>query len=360
MNHADPQSTGRSSSSVFIKGLIEKKLTGNQFYISSGLIEDKDSLVYLHSSLPNGGVIAFTKSGVVIWENKEVGPSETVPLISSDGSIYCWGEDIFKLDKKGKVIWKFTTDDYSGNAGLAIGYDKTLYFLLNHTLYALDKNGNLLWKLFNNGFADNTRINISFSPDGKTIYLPGIDYTLYAVDLLNRQVKWKFGIGGCTWNLVDSKGNVYVTCAKDSTDNSEFGLFCLAESGKIKWIAKHSAYSKYGNYLIASSSKPTIDKFGNIYIASDTLYSFNYSGTLNWKRYLEGHVNTSLISNAQSLIYLISSSQSGFQLQGYDRIGVRWVYLDFQGEGGSTASLSLSNDELFIPLLERNILYIIK
>ncbi len=82
--------------------------------------------------------------------------------------------------------------------------------------------------------------------------------------------------------MVDSDGNIYLSTTI-SGYNSKPALFCIESNGNVKWFYPHN------NNLDSEvrMNVPTIDKYGNIYYALDTIYSINYNGILNWKRKLD-------------------------------------------------------------------------
>jgi outer membrane protein assembly factor BamB len=82
---------------------------------------------------------------------------------------------------------------------------------------------------------------------------------------------------------VDNKGCIYFFSLTDSTNlagRKLSSLYSLNPDGSVRW--KHNGFtSKYSGGLY--ENELTIDWDGNIYAATDTLFSYTNDGTLRWK-----------------------------------------------------------------------------
>lgn len=101
----------------------------------------------------------------------------------------------------------------------------------------------------------------------KAIYVTTASGKLYALDF-NGKEKWQFEINSpCyTTPAVNNKDAIFFGC-----DNAT--LYCVSQKGNLIW------QYKTGDEI---SGSPVIDKEGNVYIASDAVYSFNQKGKLKW------------------------------------------------------------------------------
>jgi outer membrane protein assembly factor BamB len=166
-------------------------------------------------------------------------------------------------------------------------------------LYAISEDGALVWKIENESFGYGIHVNMAFSPDGSTVYLPGAHSSITAFDLTTKTVKWTFGTSYMdNGPMIDSQGNIYVLTGETGALTGT--LYSLDHNGNIRWSFEHSSISGYYNML-----DPTIDKEGNIYLATDTLYALDYSGKLRWKLGLNNRINyTPLVCDKMGTVYL--------------------------------------------------------
>ncbi|MFC2085310.1 PQQ-binding-like beta-propeller repeat protein [Bacteroidota bacterium] len=346
MDHHDPQSTGRSQYSGPVNGQILNEFS--TYYGSSnsqcGIMLDHDPNIYV----TNG---AGTEVGLLIIRNNtspellfNAGSSHyenyTTPLLRSDSTIvFTYSRQyIYAITLDGTLIWEFNVGKRKilNLATLPIDIVGNIYFTtLEAELYCLSSEGELKWiykdeKIFNSL----SRIhNLSFSPDGKFLYLPGKQESLLAFNIYDREIKWMYG----TLNLrqgavVDSYGRVYLFMERGNV-NCE--LVCLNENGQVIW----KFYTPLGRI---SDNTPAIDKYGNICIATDTLYSVNYSGLLNWKQSMEGFCEAPIIidGNSNVLVSTRLHGNGGINIYSFSQHGeLNWKihYDTFEMIGGSPA-----------------------
>ena len=294
MDYHDPQNTGRSQYPGPKIGMIDWVL--DSLYIDCSIAIGKDSTIYLATG--NGsisskapGLYAIKPNGEIKWvfnfPNQYI-RSFSTPLIASDGTIYCsvnGPQKFYAINTDGTLKWFEDNINLKMN-GINIGLDGTLYFIQSGgILTALSKNGEILWTYSEPNFYGGDFSSLTFSSDGKTLYL----YTftpnarMIAFDIENRNIKWGFGSDITGPPVVDNDGNLYLIANVDTLYNGDTAVYSLTKNGKIVWsypINSAVAHLFYSN--------PIIDKLGNIYCGYDTLYSFDYSGNLRWKKDLCG------------------------------------------------------------------------
>jgi large repetitive protein len=316
--NADMQRTGRSKYIGPQQGTIYLTVPTHQ--IQTGIVFGSDSVFYFGTSargMDTTKLVAAKIDGTILWSlNLEASETTSTPIIDDNGTIYIANgsfKKIFAVNPNGTIKWTYKAERDVWNRGMGIGKDGTIYAIENgSTLIALSREGNLLWKYQDVRFAWGTAVNISFSPDGNTLYIngggdPSDPISLIAFDLQSKLIKWTFGQKPLlNAPMVDSKGNIYVL-VQDNLQNPRLGNFyCIDPDGNIKWQFSHSGQM----YL---STDPAIDKEGNIYFAMDTLYSLSYSGELRWKLYLNGYSNLApLICDAQGTVYMAVAGQTYF------------------------------------------------
>ena len=240
MFRGDPQNTGRSKGIGPNLGIIEWSI--DTFYVKSGVAFGPDSTLYFISGDPPG-LVALHLDGTVKWIfpiDKNAGYDPLGPVVDSDGSIYITSpreKKVYAINSNGTLKWAVeniinTMDEI----GMNIGLDGTIYFIgaINRSnIYAIDKQGFVKWTFIHGDLSD----GMSFSPDGKTLYISGVkERAVYSLDIETQTINWEFGTdiqtGVYHSPLVDSEGNIYVI----SKDDSENGvLYSLSNEGEIRW-----------------------------------------------------------------------------------------------------------------------------
>ena len=234
MYRGDPQCTGRSKGFGPQAGVIE--WTIDTMNVSTGVAIGTDSTLYFgvtgYAGKIYSALVAVNQDGSIKWQY-ELSPYNTwlsSPIISSENIIYISdhrGEKFHAVQSNGLPQWEVDLESRISQTGINIGKDGTIYVvgLTNQvwTLYAISKSGHILWSIGNIDIAGDEINGMSFSADGKTLYIPG-DYdgpAITAVDIETRSVEWEFGGGRLTLSgapLVDSEGNIYVI-SSDEEDN---------------------------------------------------------------------------------------------------------------------------------------------
>ena len=282
MDHHDPQNTGRSQYGGPKIGEIEWSL--DSIFIVNSISVGADSSIYVSTAL---GLYALKPDGQTKWFFEFPnggGISYSTPLVAADGTIYCSSNGItqnfYAVNANGTLKWQVNDINLKMNA-INIGLDGTLYFIQSGgILTALSKYGKILWTYSDSRFYGGDNSGLSISPDGKTLYL--FTYMeegwLAAFDIESRTIKWNFGDAISGHPAVDNDGNVYLVANVDSIYQGITAIYSLTESGKIRWSFPMFSAISYLYY-----SNPIIDEYGNIYCGFDTLFAFEFSGSLKWK-----------------------------------------------------------------------------
>jgi len=368
MFRGNPQYTGRSKFPGPKTGNIEWDY--DTVYIETGAIIGPDKSIFFQTSGPmglKGGLYKLNQSGDLQWvyEIKEIAAG-TTPLILADSTIivstYIGGK-IIALTYDGEEKWIFDTGTYVTSRGMNVGLDGTIYFIdSTKTLFALSNKGNLKWnlKIENVSFGWGGNPSTAFSPDGKILYITGAKKAIYAIDVNQRAIIWSYGnSSNIASPLVDSKGNIYLYGMPDS----EFlYLTKLNPSGVVVW--KYSVKYDGHSYFL----EPTMDYNGNIYfgMGTDSLFSVNYEGKLNWKiELLEtfgAKISSPLTCDAQNNIYVPIRKFSPlfqFKVLAFKSDGVLLWQTDWLlGESGD--SPALGNGSLYFPTYRFFDIYSIK
>jgi len=342
----DPQNTGRSIYSGPKAGVLNWEIDSS-FYLNSELIlDDKDNL-YVVSSVDDIALYKFNPDGLVEWWTKYSWSRKvaTTPLITSLGNIIVADNGkIFSISESGDENWNFNAENSLFVTGMNIDKEGNIYFTDDKgTLYSLDQNGNLNWTYTDNRFYSNEGDGIAFSPDGKTLYMPGWDISLFAFDIIERKIKWSVDKGSVRSSpMIDSQGNIYIIARPEENDTLIF--YSLASNGNEKFSYKFT--NKWGEYW---KIDPTIDKNGNLFFAGDSLYSLNHSGSLRWKLGLPDFNSSPLVNDKDGNIYLITNNHTVLSINnnGY----INWTFqFDIEGSPGYSTIIG-SNNILYMNVL---------
>ncbi len=275
----------------------------------SGIVIGTDSNIYFNAQ-HTGMLYSMSDDGILNWKTKITDSDSSnlseilmTPIIDNEGTIYAGlfqEKKLIAIDKTGEIKWELNTGEITLIAN-NIGLDELIYYLdSSGKLGAVNRRGELVWSLQLSNLTGSQQI--SFSPDGNTLYVNGGNPSITAVDIVNRKVKWSYGNTRAYTSVVDSYGNVY-SIIKRENENKISDLICLSSEGIINW-----SYPLY-NWVSSGYQDPTIDKLGNIYCASDTLYSISYKGELNWKKSL-GNFNFSSSILCDGLDNIIITGQN--------------------------------------------------
>ena len=319
MSHHDPQNTGRSKLLGPSLGVISWEFD-EAYKMFNSVVVSADSIAYILIPPADGGLFAFNPDGTI----KSSFNLETVT-----------GSKTFAIDKEGYFYY---IDEHS-------------------TLYVIDQQGNIQWTLQDDRFYTNPAY-ISFSPDGNTIYVLSRSDMFLAVDINTKQIRWTFKndvlpdesvtrpVDGV---VVDSYGNIYLL-VKINNDVGE--LFVLKPDGEIKWRYKFNTQA-----INVNGNVPTIDKLGNIYCATDSVYSFDFDGNLRWKIGLDNISDCPLICDDNGSVYV---GTMGISMMGFDTDGNQlWKIDDNQNQVGGSPAIGF-NEIMYFPTWSSDKFYGIK
>lgn len=318
----DPQFTGRS----LYKGPQSASVAWTvdmPYGIFSGPVIGADKNLYFGSYYYLADFFySFNQNGQVNW-NYETGgnrAAESGILIDSSNTIYFGSRDgyLYAINQDGSLKWKYYTSafvtensipniDLMGNI-----YITTFIFTPGEPdrgeLISIKPDGVLNWKvMYDNGFAFKSPV---ISPDGSTIYIPGVDSNLFALNL-DGSIKWKFSSGEIMKApMIDSNGNIYFI----PREIPQY-FYSLSPDGNIRWQYFIQELGPLDFYSI-----PTIDSEGNLYaIVLDTtcceynrmLLSLNYNGSFRWKYTLDDYESDDfwqpLICDSEGTVYFGST-----------------------------------------------------
>jgi hypothetical protein len=295
MSKHDPQSTGRSMEFGPEAGIIDWSI--EPYWLETGVSIGPEATMYF----AYGSLFAYSLAGNEKWNLELNHFTNSTPIIAADGTIYTTaGEKLVAISTEQTIKWEY---EVSGNIGwmINIGKDGIIYIIdQSSTLHAVSLSGELIWQFTDSRFTGNNFSGISFSPDGLTLYIPGSMSSVLAVDVQNQVTKWEFGEKRMYNSpVVDADGNLYILPTYDERGSEKGQFYSVKKDGELRWIFEFDYEAS-----IFHANSPTIDIFGNIYFATDTLYSLDYSGNLNWKAGLEGFSDCPLVCDDNSNIYV--------------------------------------------------------
>lgn len=359
MNHHDPQNTGRSKFNGPVFGILDTVISTPELH--SGFACSNDSFLYFTGSSPLGGLMSSTLNGTINWRSYAVGWSYTAPIIAKDGTIYyLGGSGLAALNSEGSVKWIYNINSTQTLKLFTIDKNGNLYFFdgSEHSIKSIDKNGNLVWTFTDPRFnyLANLQLgnNFAFSPDGKILYVNAVPNKLLAIDISNSFVKWEFekiianiSSGSIIGPLIDSNGSVYLNYQEN--DGTIF-FTQLNESGAQNWKIK---------LYRPLDEQPTIDKNGNIYFATDTLYCSDYFGNLKWKKALGTFLASNLVCDKNGNIFVCLHNPT-LKVLCFDSKGNEKWSLEAPLYGTINSSPAIINEKLFLSANNYTNFYIIK
>ncbi|MEA3312617.1 MAG: PQQ-binding-like beta-propeller repeat protein [candidate division WOR-3 bacterium] len=227
---------------------------------------------------------------------------ETLPVIGSDGTLYCACEDstFCAFTPTLREKWTYKVEEGNSFSSAAIGSDGTIYFSVegyNKSLYALTPQGDLKWK----------REGLFGSPaigSNGTIYL----YGGYGVKALNPD-------GSEKWRLEDVAEQIAI--GSDGTIYASYGSYVNAISNDGILLGQFHPDDEYRRF-----NYPMVGSDDVIYIgASDGyLYALNPDCSLRWKCYIGEEIDgspaiaddgTIYCATQDGNLYAITSSSRG-------------------------------------------------
>lgn len=257
---------------------------------------------------------AYNPDSTKLWEYETPNayPSKFAPVISSDSTVYVMSNDgnLYALNFSGTLKWTYFLEQ---TATTEISLDKKgyLYIYANGKLQVIKPDGSLyLSKEFPNFDSD-----ISFSPDGETIYFTveishsPSEYHFIAADLQGN-IKWEIPGINSDWirPAVDNNGNIYIF-----TRSTGVYLTSLTSSGEERWRYPVNPMGDVspsididGNIICSGFADPNSNKY--------SLFSISPGGSLNWKYLLDYNDEPGgIITDAKGNIFFGSTMGTYFQ-----------------------------------------------
>lgn len=150
-----------------------------------------------------GEVVAFASGfGKIRWR-REIGPSESSPVVA-DGRVYVgdWTGRVYALDQRtGETLWAFRTGDRIKGA-VTISGNRLYVGSYDHHVYALDaRNGKLIWRagaqerLFNRG----TFYSTPAAAYGR-VYVGSTDGKVYSFGATSGLLRWTHSTDGFVYS----------------------------------------------------------------------------------------------------------------------------------------------------------------
>jgi len=289
------QRTGRSKHTVNLSGVVT---IVEGYWLESSLVVDKEDNIVFPIANPISALIKLNKNlitdSLAIFE--KISEIHTTPVILDSNNILVGTgrNELIKITNTGNVIWSFQAGTKIFNSGIAVGLNGDMYFIdADGILYALGKNGELKWKIQGYNFSGLSSQAIALSPNSEILYFNGLGPSLFAVDANSKSVLWEYGTGKqFSSPLVDNEGNVYQYI------NSTRKLISFQPNGNIKWQVDFS--NRFSHTVTL-----TMDTNGNVYFATDSLYSISYEGERRWTVPLNGQAGNIICDNSDQLLLIL-------------------------------------------------------
>ncbi|MDZ7261535.1 MAG: PQQ-binding-like beta-propeller repeat protein [candidate division KSB1 bacterium] len=273
-----------------------------------------DTTIYFTIDGITKSFLALTPEGHIKWfkERSETFRIYTGPVVAADSTIYVGGANFYALRPNGSVKWVFQEGTFFVEIRPLLGIDGTIYTQnFQGIIYALTPDGNIKWQ---NEIGQGGTCYMSASPDGSTIYAPGKDSTLIALDAENGAILWsvKTRVNSCAGPTVDSQGNIYCYAwenprvVHDGFICYEGFVYSLDPAGKLRWKYK---VGPVGTVLPWAGI--TIDYNGNCYFSWNSggigVISLDYAGHLRWKLdYPDGFSDWPVVCDSENDLYLLN------------------------------------------------------
>lgn len=352
MYQNNPQSNGRSKYIGPQNGLITDKIVA--YRMQSSIIVG-DSAIYFCAF---DSLKAVSLSNKLLW-GCSLFDAYTTPVLSSKGILYFADsqKNLVAVDHSGNIRWRYNTSWRTvGQGSITIGLNGIIYFLdSGSNLFAIKENGELFWRKFDSRFDCNESSALTFSPDGRTLYIPGIEVSVLAVDITNQEIKWTFGsIRNRSTNLVDAQGNIYLV-TKQQGDTTHY-MYSIKPSGEVRWKYLVGGSTFYGN-------AGAMDREGNIYFeANNILWSLDYAGNLRWSK-TDGPGGPIVVDALGNIYagYFGPYGTNDFFVKCYNKNGSEiWKLNIVEGRQPGGGPAISSNGLLYFPPFRTNNLLIIK
>ncbi len=352
--HHDMQATGRTN----VAGPLN---ISNVNYLNVGImygdiVSDEFGTIYYQHDLPSK-LAAMNLKGSFLWNINNGHEPSTAPTILSNKKIVVANDNdsTYCLNFDTSIKWTYVNNSTNYSKAISVDKNGNVYFVENNqSLVVLSPDGQLLWEINDANILTGSDQFVTFSPDGTTAYLMGKDITLIAVDISSHKILWKYGESTLrNTPLITNEGNIAIM---ENSGDSMISLTLLNMNGVILW-----KYIFTGHYL--NDIEPTIDYFGNIYFGTDTLYSVNLKGKLNWKTQLGKGVSryTAIICDGNNNIYFGAYSVNDTsKLLCYTYKGEKKWELTIENEGLIGNPIIPADGIIAIPTFNSNSLIIVR
>jgi outer membrane protein assembly factor BamB len=249
---------------------------------------------------------------------------------------------LFAFDRSGGVKWQFDLEGFPSQCAPTISKDGRIIFIssgdpVNHPrkLYAINSDGTLRWTFGGEVGKDKLYIySPAFSPDGTTLYLPGVA-KIFAVDTSGKEL-WEFPTGGeISASCVDNHGNIYVAGKM---------AYCFAPDGSVKWTRP-----------LANTNEPPMPSIGwdgTVYVSSSEagppggiyVHAYQQGGVLKWMQFVGNFSQGQPVSDVDGTVYVGSNGRfadtDSTSLFAINAAGTYKFRLTLRSTGGTVPDIS--------------------
>lgn len=274
----NPQNTGYTSSITPEIPVIEKQITLNGRIYAQPVVDSQGNIF---AASQNDTLYAFNSNLEILWKQKlgildwNWGSINSYPALSPDeATVYLFDWEDGKLNafrtNDGSLKWKSEEFIKDYGWGIPMVASNGDIILVHGNIICISPDGATKWRLSNEQYHHWA----TFSLDESTIYVGSynklfvIDVSIGAAQYIQFETFWApYPVA------VDNSGNLY-----------------SGRSRLLRSIAMPGANLNWSiGYSFGDAEKIGVDNNrAKVYMAiNDTLYSYNFSGTLNWKKKVE-------------------------------------------------------------------------
>lgn len=277
------------------------------------------------------------------------GRNYSSPAVDKDGNVYFGSMDgnFYALNSSGQLRWRKDFYDKEGSpAGIhskpVIDKRGCVHFACSNGYlcqYYTANSGELMWsvRLSDCLFGQSPHL-----AENGTIYQGAGKDGLYAVDPVNRMIKWNYKIGKDeVLNVASDNKQVYF-----GTGNGY--IYALDHNGNFKWSYKIEGK---GNKTIRQA--PFVSSDGTVYAAScnGNLYALTPDGELKWRKALGNLLDTNISEGKDGVLYFGSSDKNLYAIQPDGK--TKWK---FKTEDVVTSAPAIAeNGTLYFGSLDKNL-----
>ncbi len=264
-----------------------------------------DGTIYVSFSGGSGspaGFAAISPDGKIKWTRpwEQTSRYDTGPVVAVDTTIYVGGSYLYAIRPNGSTKWQYKGENKFMESRPLLGIDGTIYAMDGAgNIFALSPEGKLKWKNAEGLVNDSYMVA---SIDGQTIYAPGRDSTIMALDAQSGSKHWSVQTHTHEYPkiAVDNQNNIYFY----GYDQHKSGfIYSISPAGQVRW-----RYQLKYNYN-GSCNGITLDYNGNIYFCFRTtgIIALDYAGKERWVRtHGEKFAYVPIISDATNNLYVLN------------------------------------------------------